>query len=170
MNSYRLKCVEKVSHLKLSESIAKNIEKSVFNWAVRKTNELRDTPTWENKFFRGRYITKANSISFNIHHPESDTVDRILNGILKTKNIATYTPNELWTSGPYAKEMEDSAERQKKMELANGRMDESKKGMYQCGKCKSWNTTYYQLQTRSADEPMTTFCTCLNCGKRWKFC
>ena len=38
-----------------------------------------------------------------------------------------------------------------------------------CGKCKSSNCTHYQMQTRSADEPMTTFVSCLNCGKRWKF-
>lgn len=25
-------------------------------------------------------------------------------------------------------------------------------------------------QTRSADEPMTTFVTCTNCGNKWKFC
>ena len=40
---------------------------------------------------------------------------------------------------------------------------------YQCGRCHKRLCTYYQLQTRSADEPMTTFVTCLNCGKRWKF-
>ena len=39
---------------------------------------------------------------------------------------------------------------------------------FTCGKCKSTACTYYQLQTRSADEPMTTFVTCTNCGKRWK--
>ena len=27
---------------------------------------------------------------------------------------------------------------------------------------------YIQLQTRSADEPMTTFVLCLECGNRWK--
>ena len=37
-----------------------------------------------------------------------------------------------------------------------------------CGKCKSKKCTYYQLQTRSADEPMTTFVTCLDCGNRFK--
>eukprot|EP00439_Symbiodinium_sp_Y106_P042252 s4841_g5.t1 len=31
-------------------------------------------------------------------------------------------------------------------------------------------TTYFQMQTRSSDEPMTTFVTCLTCGNRWKFC
>lgn len=39
-----------------------------------------------------------------------------------------------------------------------------------CPACKKFNTTYNQMQTRSADEPMTTFCHCNECGKRWKFC
>lgn len=43
------------------------------------------------------------------------------------------------------------------------------KGSHQCKKCKSYYTEYYQLQTRSADEPMTTFVCCKSCGKRWKY-
>ena len=39
---------------------------------------------------------------------------------------------------------------------------------FTCRKCKSNKCTYYQMQTRSADEPMTTFVTCLECGNRWK--
>ena len=40
---------------------------------------------------------------------------------------------------------------------------------FTCGRCKSKKCTYYQLQTRSADEPMTTFVTCIDCGNRFKF-
>jgi transcription elongation factor S-II len=40
---------------------------------------------------------------------------------------------------------------------------------FQCGKCKKKMVSYSQAQTRSADEPMTTFCECMNCGNRWKF-
>ena len=40
---------------------------------------------------------------------------------------------------------------------------------FHCSKCKKNLCTYYQLQTRSADEPMTTFVTCLSCGNNWKF-
>ena len=39
---------------------------------------------------------------------------------------------------------------------------------FTCRKCKSSRCSYYQLQTRSADEPMTTFVTCIDCGNRWK--
>jgi transcription elongation factor S-II len=39
---------------------------------------------------------------------------------------------------------------------------------FKCYKCKTRKCTYYQLQTRSADEAMTTFVTCLKCGNHWK--
>jgi DNA-directed RNA polymerase subunit M/transcription elongation factor TFIIS len=39
---------------------------------------------------------------------------------------------------------------------------------FKCSKCKGTRTTFYALQTRSADEPMTLFVTCLTCGKRWR--
>ena len=39
---------------------------------------------------------------------------------------------------------------------------------YTCRKCGSKKCSYYQLQTRSADEPMTTYVTCIDCGTRWK--
>ena len=40
--------------------------------------------------------------------------------------------------------------------------------MFKCNQCHKRETTYYELQTRSADEPMTKFINCLNCGNRWR--
>ncbi|KAK2185598.1 hypothetical protein NP493_230g02013 [Ridgeia piscesae] len=40
--------------------------------------------------------------------------------------------------------------------------------LLKCGKCRKRNCTYNQVQTRSADEPMTTFVFCNECGNRWK--
>jgi DNA-directed RNA polymerase subunit M/transcription elongation factor TFIIS len=40
--------------------------------------------------------------------------------------------------------------------------------MFKCNRCGKRETTFYELQTRSADEPMTKFITCVNCGKRWR--
>jgi DNA-directed RNA polymerase subunit M/transcription elongation factor TFIIS len=39
-----------------------------------------------------------------------------------------------------------------------------------CRRCKrKTRCDYYQMQTRSADEPMTTFTTCLECDLKWRF-
>eukprot|EP00357_Protocruzia_adherens_P034214 CAMPEP_0115018582 /NCGR_PEP_ID=MMETSP0216-20121206/28910_1 /TAXON_ID=223996 /ORGANISM="Protocruzia adherens, Strain Boccale" /LENGTH=315 /DNA_ID=CAMNT_0002389841 /DNA_START=934 /DNA_END=1881 /DNA_ORIENTATION=+ len=51
----------------------------------------------------------------------------------------------------------------------NAKFNTSTTNQFQCGKCKKNKTSYYQMQTRSADEPMTTFVTCLECGNSWKF-
>ena len=42
------------------------------------------------------------------------------------------------------------------------------KSLFKCEKCKSDNTEDYQLQTRSADEPMTLFIICRDCGFKVK--
>ena len=43
-----------------------------------------------------------------------------------------------------------------------------KEGAIQCKRCGKRKCFYYQIQTRSADEGMTTFYTCTECGNRWK--
>ena len=43
----------------------------------------------------------------------------------------------------------------------------TKTDLLKCGKCKKNNCTYHQMQTRSADEPMTTFVLCNECGNRY---
>lgn len=45
-------------------------------------------------------------------------------------------------------------------EAERGRKNLATTDQFQCGKCKKRQTSYYQMQTRSADEPMTTFVIC----------
>lgn len=47
--------------------------------------------------------------------------------------------------------------------------DRAISSMLTCGGCGQKKVSYSQAQTRSADEPMTTFCTCTVCGRKWKF-
>jgi DNA-directed RNA polymerase subunit M/transcription elongation factor TFIIS len=37
-----------------------------------------------------------------------------------------------------------------------------------CPGCQSKKAYFYQLQTRSADEPPTSFYKCVACGKQWR--
>lgn len=41
-------------------------------------------------------------------------------------------------------------------------------GLFKCTKCGSGSILVRQLQTRSADEPMTTFFSCTNCNNSWR--
>ncbi|KAF5477715.1 hypothetical protein F2P56_004332 [Juglans regia] len=40
--------------------------------------------------------------------------------------------------------------------------------MFKCERCGEHKCSYYQMQTRSADESMTTYVTCVNCNNHWK--
>ena len=70
-----------------------------------------------------------------------------------------------------ARKMENEKIRKHKLFHAEaGKALQGTTDQFKCGKCKQRKCTYFQMQTRSADEPMTTFVTCTNCGNRWKFC
>jgi len=76
-------------------------------------------------------------------------------------------PEALYPDGPYAKEIEIGIHKQLRKEYMNNEK-KNQDGFFKCGRCKSMKTTYYQMQTRSADEPMTVFVSCLNCERNWK--
>ena len=40
--------------------------------------------------------------------------------------------------------------------------------LIKCGKCKNNKVSYQELQTRSGDESMTIFFTCIVCGHKWR--
>ena len=151
-----------------NEAYSTNIEKSIFNWAIGRCKKNSQMPAWENNFFKNTYKQKALSINFNLRNTQNNLKDRILAGEVSTRTIANLRPEELFLDGPYSQTIKAQEVKALNMDLAQGRMDESKVGIFTCGKCKSQKTTYYELQTRSADEPMTAFITCLDCGKRWK--
>lgn len=86
---------------------------------------------------------------------------------LEARKLADYSAEALRPDGPYATALFELRTKELQME-ANSKLSEDYEGMLKCGKCKGKKTTYYQMQTRSADEPMTTFVTCHDCGNKWK--
>uniref|UniRef100_H2ZJG1 Transcription elongation factor n=1 Tax=Ciona savignyi TaxID=51511 RepID=H2ZJG1_CIOSA len=92
----------------------------------------------------------------------------VLNGILKPEQIAKMTAEEMASD-----EMKKRREEYEEQNIKDHQMsvnEGTKTDMFVCGRCKGRACTYNQLQTRSADEPMTTFVFCTECGNRWKFC
>ena len=142
-----------------------NIEKTIYNWTIEHTKD----PSWENIEFIRRYMGKFNSLHFNLSRESNyNFLNKVKSGEIDFKKIVTMKPEELWTAGPVAICIKNMDIQEKRLEMSRIELENFNNGLFKCGKCKQNKTTYYQLQTRSADEPMTTYVTCLNCNKNWK--
>ena len=134
-----------------------NCEKGIYNYTVQDCKNKRVPCLWSNKYFKWIYkhcFVKVKLTMKRFPHIYNSIID----GEMTSQSIAFASAKDInperWTvnvmKGVFVKqEIVDS--------------------MIQCVKCKQNKVHYYQLQTRSADEPMTTFCTCTNCNHRWKF-
>jgi transcription elongation factor S-II len=130
------------------------------------------------EFDKAQYTSKARSLLFNVKQNEQLRID-ITEGNLPAEGLVHLTQAQLATSEQRAAQdkiseaamMERRSDYFKinrdKIAEANG-IDPNTGGEFTCRKCKSTKTTHYQMQTRSADEPMTVFISCLKCGNRWR--
>jgi transcription elongation factor S-II len=144
------------------ETISTNIEKGIFNWTIQHASKHNIVKRWSNSFFVTLYIDRLRSVYINLKKP--DVASAVMSGNIKSQDIAFLTHQEICPE-KWKKLIEDKKIRDKQKYEPN---IEASTDNFTCNKCKSKKCTYYQLQTRSADEPMTTFVTCLDCGKRWK--
>ncbi|KAF8041744.1 hypothetical protein BT93_A0371 [Corymbia citriodora subsp. variegata] len=112
---------------------------------------------------------KYRSIMFNIKDPNNPDLRRkVLLGEVKPERLITMTPDEMASD---QRQRENHQIKEKALfDCERGGPPKATTDQFKCGRCGQRKTTYYQLQTRSADEPMTTFVTCVNCNNHWKFC
>ena len=134
------------------EDIAFKIEESVY----------QECPITKN------YKDRLRSVGANIKYtPNALNVrKRLFTGEWSPEEFGKMSPEEMYPELKQ-REKEDTEEEDR---LTQYFLDKKMavKSFYTCGKCKSDKVEHTQRQTRSSDEPMTVFCNCLNCGKRWK--
>ncbi|KAK1431918.1 hypothetical protein QVD17_08715 [Tagetes erecta] len=112
---------------------------------------------------------KYRSVMFNIKDPKNpDFRRKILFGELKPDRVVELTAEEM--ASTERKMQNDKIKEKALFECERGGPPKATTDQFKCGRCGKRKCTYYQLQTRSADEPMTTFVTCVNCDNHWKFC
>ncbi len=156
--------------------------KSIF---VKTTNDLENVPQKiydftleiETKLYevynsssdkKDKYLKQTKAIVLNLYS-NMEFVKEIFEGNLAADKISIMEPSEM-----ASKEIKIKREKLKEEAFNSRRSDwnmlhaSKKPGIYRCGKCKSYSTTYTQAQIRRADEPMTTFITCLDCTHSWK--
>ncbi|KAK5841337.1 hypothetical protein PVK06_010247 [Gossypium arboreum] len=101
---------------------------------------------------------KYRSIMFNMKDPKNpDFRRKVLVGEVNPERLITMTPEEMASE---QRQREDKEIKEKALS----------RDPFKCGRCGKRDTSYYQMQTRSADEPRTTYVTCVNCNNQWEFC
>lgn len=158
---FRSNIVKKLSDKLKNDKHALNLEKGIFNYALKESEQKKVLKKWDNRNFILIYLDKLRSVYTNLNQ---GIIEEITNETLKPHKVAFMTHQELspdkWKSFIDAKIKRDKYKFETNVEAATD--------TFTCRKCRINKCTYYQMQTRSADEPMTTFVTCINCGNRWK--
>jgi transcription elongation factor S-II len=114
------------------------------------------------------YKGKMRSLFQNLKNRSNAALrSRVLAGAITPAQFVRMSPDELKSAERKASDARLMKENMDKAMVAQE--EKSVSTEIECGKCGQRKVSYTQAQTRSADEPMTTFCECLNCGKKWKF-
>jgi len=164
----RNQIVEKLNDILDNYNKCRNIERSIYNYSIEKAKEKYVTRKWENKKFKNIYFNKIRAIYTNLKNDSyvgnKTFLERVETNDIKTKDIANLKNHEIFPD--YWKEKID--QKMKRDQMLYEMKPESMTDAFLCRKCKKRECSYYEVQTRSADEPMTVFVTCLNCKARWR--
>ena len=94
-------------------------------------------------------------------------IDEILDRTITPQLLVNLSNEEL--ASPEEKEKREQIRKEWLMDIQKAEQQGTKTDMFTCGKCKRAEVCITaQVQTRSADEPMTLFLKCMHCGQRWK--
>lgn len=153
-------------HLKPEELDA--FEQCIYNAAVRNAGQRHVGKAWSHPPFVELYRMTAKTLAANFH-PDSyvkntELFQRYKDGQVTFADICSMDPYHLfeahWRDNFIAQQAQEKRQLEGNRAMATDR--------FVCTRCWKRECTYYELQTRSADEPMTIFITCINCGKHWR--
>lgn len=169
-SSLRLKCINGFKFLEphFTNEDINALEKSIFEASYKYALKNYVARSWNSPIFVEIYRQTVRSVMCNIH-PQSPVknprlLNRILEGELKLYEIPFMTSYEMYPEKWF--ELKDKLV-QREQKILEGNKSRAT-DQFKCRRCQKRECTYYELQTRSADEPMTIFITCLNCGKEWR--
>ena len=117
---------------------------------------------------KSSYLKRVKSIIHNLQS-NSEFVYKIFSGEISVSQLASMNPQEFASKETIEKrkQLQEAAFNSRRSDW-NRLRNPGVAGIYRCGKCKCNRTTSYQAQIRRADEPMTTFVTCVECNHSWR--
>lgn len=131
--------------------------------------ELEDSIFSEFRETNMRYKNRIRSRVANLKDTKNPALrTNFISGAITAQKLAKMTPEEM--ASDEMRKLRDKFVKEAINDAQLATVQGTETDMLKCGKCRQKKCTYNQIQTRSADEPMTTFVLCTNCGNRWKFC
>lgn len=147
-----------------NKEIYENLEIAIFNYAIEKAKQQKGVIIkWEIPAFVQIYTDHLRTILHNLDHNE-EIRQKLIEKTISPKDFVFMTHQE-WNPKLWENAIE---EKQKKDSMKYNKTIASSTDMFICKKCGNNKCTYYEMQTRSADESATIFVTCLTCGKKWR--
>ncbi len=145
------------------------IEQSVYDYTIKKAEEKGIPQTINDKSFKRIYVNKCTTLLRNMdttsYVQNKEFIEEIKNHSFDLSKIANLSPQEI-----HKEHWKKYIDKQSATdEFIYNRHVGVRTDTYTCSKCKKNDCSYYQLQVRCNDEPMTTFVNCLNCGNRWSY-
>lgn len=145
-----------------------DLERGVFNASLQEAKRRGVRCHWENPEFQSVYKVIARRTLSNVdpdaYIQNERLIVRLQEGEFPPHEVPFMTAREL-----YPENWQELADEQMKRENTMLEGDQSEgTDMFKCKRCGKSKTRYWEMQTRSADEPMTIFIRCLNCGKEWR--
>ncbi len=159
---FRKNIIFKLNDIIKNDLISKELENGVYDYACKEANTWKIIIRWDNPNFVQLYSDRMRSIYINLKN--NILLKNLQEGEIKASTLAFMTHQEM--NPDHCKDLIDK--KRKRDENKYNNTQQASTDMFTCKKCKSKRCTYYELQTRSADEPATIFVTCLDCGKNWK--
>ena len=144
------------------------LEHYIYNKSLEVAKKKHIHLSWNQPLFVQIYLSNARSIVGNLsptsYIGNKHLFARFKGGEITLEELTTFNFNDLYPE--LWKELSvRQFEREKRLLEGNKSMATDQ---FFCKRCKKRECTYYELQTRSADEPMTIFIQCVNCGKQWR--
>ena len=162
IDTFRRNIQKRFEDLIENETKSINLEKGIYNYAIKESNNNKIIKKWDNPYFVQLYLDRLKSIFVNLKNEK--LLDKIKTDEIPPQTLAFMTHQEM--NEDIWKELLEKKMKRDANKYTNN--IQASTDMFTCRKCKSKRCTYYELQTRSADEPATIFVTCLDCGKNWK--
>lgn len=154
-------------HGYLNEGECVELERAVYNSCIQESKKRHIICDWSFPMFEQLYVRKIRHMSGNLHPisyiGNKHLLERYKQGEFTFEELMTWTNTEIFPERN--KELAEKQFQREQRLLEGNKANATDK--FFCGRCQKRQCTYYELQTRSADEPMTIFIQCVNCGKRW---